>query len=86
MGFGMNKDVYTRKPRKPSKKLRELFEAELKGKISNSKSGKQNFTKDEIEEAKRRIRKHIKLTKIINITIFLITTLLLFILFWILLN
>ncbi|MFC4721423.1 hypothetical protein ACFO5O_03755 [Geojedonia litorea] len=86
MGFGMNKDVYTRKPRKPSKKLRELFEAELRGKISNPKNGKQNFTKDEIEQVKRKIRKNIKLNKIKNVTIYFITTLLLFSLFWILIN
>lgn len=60
----MRKEVYTRKPKKPFKKLRAYLNTELgknKTKIANDE---QEFTRAQIEKAKENIRKNIKRTKI----------------------
>lgn len=62
MGFGMRKEVYTRKPRKPFKKLKKLLDIELK---KGHKKGiqKSDFTKEEIAIAKAKIREKLKAKK-----------------------
>ncbi len=82
MGFGMNKDVYTRKARKPSSRLRDLFRSETKSKISESTSLKKDISSEEMEQIKREIRKKAKKQRIINIFWMLITISILYFLFW----
>lgn len=60
MGFGMRKEVYTRKPKQPFVKLRKLYEIELSHKKSGLKDNSKKFTRAQIEEVKSNIRKKIK--------------------------
>lgn len=60
MGFGMRKEVYTRKPKQPFVKLRKLYEIELSHKKRGLKDNSEKFTKAQIEEVKSKIRKRIR--------------------------
>lgn len=60
MGFGMRKEVYTRKPKQPFVKLRKLYEIELSHKKRGLKDNSKKFTRAQIEEVKSNIRKKIK--------------------------
>ena len=69
MGFGMRKEVYTRMPRKPYVMLRKLIETELSYKKYKSQRILKDFTKEQIEEVKSKIRKDIRKANIIQGTV-----------------
>jgi hypothetical protein len=56
MGFGMRKEAYTRKPRKAFKHLKRLLETELYNKTNSGRVDHQRLTKDQINQAKEKIR------------------------------
>lgn len=80
MGFGMRKEVYTRKPKQPFVKLRKLYEAELNSNKPISKTNIPRFTSQQVKDAKIAVREKIKKQKIKE-TIALI--LILIVCFWI---
>ena len=81
MGFGMRKEVYTRKPRKPFVKLKQLYLCEL-DQSSNNSNKKLEFAKAQIEAAKSRIRKKIKKEKQKNIFVSILVLLILSVVIW----
>ena len=81
MGFGMRKEVYTRKPRKPFVKLKQLYLCEL-GQSSNNPNNKLEFTKAQIEAAKSRIRKKIKKERQKKIFVSILVLLILSLIIW----
>lgn len=60
MGFGMRKEVYTRKPRQPFKKQRERFKKELGRWSIQSGQSKSSISKAEIEKIKQKIRSDLR--------------------------
>ena len=56
MGFGMNKNVYTRKPKKAFSKLKSIYGGELKNRTSSTTQNSHRLSESE----KQRIRKQVK--------------------------
>ena len=60
MGFGMRKEVYTHKPRKPFTKLKELYKQELRKTHGTNSLESHKLSRSEQEQIKNRIRREIK--------------------------
>jgi hypothetical protein len=82
MGFGMRKEVYNRKPRKPFAKLKKLYDQELRksGTIKNSEN--RRFSKTEIQEVKERIRRRIRKEKQKDVFLTILSFVILIVLVW----
>ena len=83
MGFGMRKEVYTRKPKRAFEKIKKAYEQEIKKSASKSLVLKN----DKIDEdLKQRIRKKIRRQERTRIAIVITTTLIITIVAGILLH
>ena len=82
MGFGMKREVYTRKPKQPFKKLRKIYENELYSKKYKSQGNGKSFSKAEVERIKSKIRKDFKKANIRHSILVAICAFITLILFW----
>jgi hypothetical protein len=82
MGFGMNKDVYTRKARRPSTKIRDFFRKETVSKTIPNSENKAGISKEQLDLIKVKIRKKATRKKRINVIMMLVTIAVLYFLFW----
>ncbi len=78
MGFGMRKEVYSRKPKKPFIKLRKLYESEISKEKKQKINTESRFTKEEVEIVKSRIRRKIKKENIRDRILYISIVLILF--------
>jgi len=80
MGFGMRKEVYTRKPKVPFKKMKQLYGDKLEDYYRLNKKVKEKrrqMNAEEKEEIKRMVRKIVVRENTVN-TIMIIATLIIF--------
>lgn len=80
MGFGMRKEVYSRKPKKPFVKLRKLYKTEISKTKEQKTNSQSKFTKAQVEAVKSRIRKKIKRDNIRDRILYFFIVLILFML------
>lgn len=59
MGFGMRKEVYTRKPRVPFIQIRKLYDVELKSSQGDGEKIGPEFSSEQIQRAKEKIRSNL---------------------------